>query len=296
MYEQDVEFWKSEGNWYKGNLHTHTTNSDGDLSPIEIIKNYKSNGYDFLALTDHDKLTAVGDLLPDQEDILVIPGEEITFSKYHILGINLNKSIDPAKVVNAQDVIDKIVSQGGIAIIAHPYWSGLNINDLKSINNYLGIEIFNTSCHYSIGKGFSLSHWEDLLLAGYRSYGFFNDDSHWHFNDHRPNDTCGSWIMVKAQELTTENIIGAIKTGNFYASNGPSIENIEVSNGNIYVKCSPVRIINFIGPTSSGESFTAIRSKTISEAEHKLKSSENYIRIECIDHEGHYAISNPVFF
>ena len=39
--------------WYKGNLHTHTTNSDGAYTPEETIALYKSKGYDFLALTDH---------------------------------------------------------------------------------------------------------------------------------------------------------------------------------------------------------------------------------------------------
>lgn len=39
--------------WYKGNLHTHTTNSDGAYTPEETIALYKSKDYDFLALTDH---------------------------------------------------------------------------------------------------------------------------------------------------------------------------------------------------------------------------------------------------
>ena len=44
----------SKGNkWYKGNLHTHTTSSDGAVSPGEAIKLYNGLGYDFVALTDH---------------------------------------------------------------------------------------------------------------------------------------------------------------------------------------------------------------------------------------------------
>ena len=37
----------------KGNLHCHTTRSDGAIPPDELIRIYKENGYDFLALTDH---------------------------------------------------------------------------------------------------------------------------------------------------------------------------------------------------------------------------------------------------
>ena len=39
--------------WLKGNLHTHTTRSDGTGTPDEVIAMYRDDGYDFLALTDH---------------------------------------------------------------------------------------------------------------------------------------------------------------------------------------------------------------------------------------------------
>ena len=43
--------------WFRGNLHTHTTNSDGDSPPDVVTAWYRDAGYDFLALTDHDLLT-----------------------------------------------------------------------------------------------------------------------------------------------------------------------------------------------------------------------------------------------
>ena len=48
---------KSEGRWYKGNLHTHTINSDGDSSPDVVARWYKENRYNFLVLSDHNYLT-----------------------------------------------------------------------------------------------------------------------------------------------------------------------------------------------------------------------------------------------
>lgn len=42
--------------WYKGNLHTHTYWSDGDEFPEMVLDWYKSNGYDFVALSDHNTL------------------------------------------------------------------------------------------------------------------------------------------------------------------------------------------------------------------------------------------------
>ena len=46
------------GVWLKGNLHTHATQSDGALSPGETIRWHERFGYDFVAITDHDRVTA----------------------------------------------------------------------------------------------------------------------------------------------------------------------------------------------------------------------------------------------
>lgn len=42
--------------WYKGNLHTHTYWSDGDEFPEMVLDWYKSNGYDFIGLSDHNTI------------------------------------------------------------------------------------------------------------------------------------------------------------------------------------------------------------------------------------------------
>lgn len=42
--------------WYRGNLHTHTLWSDGDHFPEGVISSYRSLGYDFIVLTEHDRL------------------------------------------------------------------------------------------------------------------------------------------------------------------------------------------------------------------------------------------------
>src|SRR5712691_10911511 len=44
--------------WYKGNTHTHSLWSDGDSAPEKIADWYKSHGYDFLVLSDHNILLA----------------------------------------------------------------------------------------------------------------------------------------------------------------------------------------------------------------------------------------------
>ncbi|MCS7071619.1 MAG: hypothetical protein NZM00_08945, partial [Anaerolinea sp.] len=41
------------GRFWRGNLHTHTTRSDGTRSPEFVCRYYRALGYDFLSVTDH---------------------------------------------------------------------------------------------------------------------------------------------------------------------------------------------------------------------------------------------------
>jgi len=65
----------------KGALHTHTTCSDGQLAPVELIAVYRELGFQFVAITDHDHLLRPDywDTLPEgDENFLVFKGVELT--------------------------------------------------------------------------------------------------------------------------------------------------------------------------------------------------------------------------
>ena len=47
------------GSWLKCALHTHSTESDGDLPPQALARQYAAAGFDVLAITDHWRLTRV---------------------------------------------------------------------------------------------------------------------------------------------------------------------------------------------------------------------------------------------
>jgi hypothetical protein len=54
---------------FKGNMHCHSTCSDGKQTPEELKALYKAHGYSFLAITDHDHLNGHKDL--DDESFFV---------------------------------------------------------------------------------------------------------------------------------------------------------------------------------------------------------------------------------
>ena len=103
----------SKLNWYKGNIHTHTTESDGDDTPENVVRWFRRNGYDFLVLSDHNHLTlfeyAAGRRRFKRP--LMIPGEEVTVNinngatAIHINAIGISKVIEP---IDAKGIVQTL--------------------------------------------------------------------------------------------------------------------------------------------------------------------------------------------
>src|SRR4029453_6480782 len=140
--------------WYKGNLHTHTLNSDGDSTPDEVVTWYREHGYQFLVLTDHNYLTNVDGLNAlhgAAAKFLVIKGEEATGrvdgKAVHLNGLEVERLVDvPAggTVVDvAQGMVDGIRAANGIPSINHPnYEWGFSAEQLDPPQRTRLLEVF----------------------------------------------------------------------------------------------------------------------------------------------------------
>src|SRR4026209_2255837 len=117
--------------WYKGNTHTHTLNSDGDSTPDEVVRWYRSHGYRFLVLTDLNFLTSVDGLNAlhgADERFLVVRGEEVTDAfdgkPLHVNGLNLARQVEPQHGTSILDTlqrtIDAIRAADGVPHVNHP--------------------------------------------------------------------------------------------------------------------------------------------------------------------------------
>ena len=287
------------GRWYKGNLHTHTTESDGVLDPLEVASRYRQAGYDFLALTDHGKVTHVQGA--PESDYLLLLGVELDGDRgevaesVHMVGFGLADAADPPHSPTVPEAIAWVADQGGESLIAHPYWSGLVVADLMRWEGHLGMEVFNTVCHYEIAKGYSAVHWDDVLARGRPMWGFAVDDSHHHQSESHPVDTAKAWVMVKSEDLTREAILKSLRAGLFYSSWGPTIRELKMTGDEVRARTSPVSEISFVAQRWAGRSFSALEGGTLTEAAYRLHGHEQYLRVECRDPQGRWAWSNPIF-
>jgi len=278
------------GMWLKGNLHTHTTASDGRVSPAEAIEWFARQGHDFLAITDHNIVTP----LPDGAPLTLIPGSEISAHRadvdYHVVALGITKMLqthdsDPQAIINA------VNAAGGVAIIAHPYWHDHTLEDLRQLRDHVGIEIFNTSCWLEIQKGHSLVHWDLLLRRGHHAWGFATDDCHWRIPDYGKG-----WVMVRAPENTPEAILAALRAGHFYASMGPEIHDVALDGREVTVRCSPARSVYVTGGYNyCPNAVHAWDGKPLTEVTVQLHPRQTYFRVEVVDFEGRSAWTQPVW-
>ena len=290
--------FKHPGQWYRGNTHSHSTESDGKLPMAERFAAYREAGYDFLVLTDHRKVNDVSTYSDD--GFLAISGSEVHPNNpyggdtYHIVGINLHERINCAEL-HPNAVIEEIKRQGGEAVLCHPYWCGHTLLDYLPLSGYFAVEVYNDTC-MGIGKGFSEQAWDDLLDRGGPVFGIAADDAHG-----TEHDCFHGWVMVKAPELTTDAIMTGFRTGAFYSTLGPELIDLElVDEGeekrSVTVKCSPAQSIVFKAQRSRGKRIVAPEGETLTEETYEVPSSVKYVRVEITDENGKKAWSNPFFF
>ena len=277
--------YDSDGSWYKGNLHTHTTFSDGKLSLPEVIATYQRLGYDFLAISDHDFLTNLAPFRSSTK-MELIPAAEGGGGP-HILCLSIKEAIMPNSI-SRQEMIDRVNSQGGLAILNHPNW-GMDFNHwdqpvLQSLNGYEGIEIYNGVVERLEGSSLATDRWDRLLSKGITTWGYATDDFH------RPEDIGRGWVVVKARGKTLNSLIEALRMGRFYASTGVETLNVRSSDTVIFVEASNAQRIKFIGLW--GRELKLIDGN---KGEYKVKGDESYVRAECYGMGGHVAWTQPIW-
>lgn len=274
--------------WFKGNLHTHTTVSDGKRSPEEVVALYRENGYDFLALTDHWKLSRT----EMQENILLLSGCEYNFNMYardgiyHIVGIGMKQDPAPERDGTAQQCVNTIHAAGGYVILAHPAWSLNTPAQIKALSGIDAAEIYNSVSGLPRNcRPYSGAVLDMLAVEGYCLPLVASDDTHFYIEA----DMCRSYTMVQADECTPEAILAALRAGKFYATQGPRIE-VETEGRILRVRTTPAQSVVCYTDTA-WETHRAEVGDGITEAEFTMGSAVSVARIEVTDAEGNTAWS-----
>ncbi|MDZ4766111.1 MAG: CehA/McbA family metallohydrolase [Chloroflexota bacterium] len=290
------------GRFYRGNLHTHSTRSDGRLSPEAVCQFYKDMGYDFIALTDHFmesyRYPIVDTSAYRTPTFTTLFGAELHAGQtsvgeiWHILAVGLPLDFAPPPPdESGPGIAARALATGALVAVAHPAWYCLSEQDVIDLGDVQAIETING---ISDDHNDRIDSWYmlDTMLARGRHYtALATDDTHFH---DRHSDRIRGWVQVKADVLTPESILASLKAGWFYSSTGPQIHDLRVEGNTVRLRCSPVSSI-FV--TGKGSRAVYKHGKGMIDAEMNIAGLKSpYCRVTIRDERGGRAWSNPIWF
>jgi len=290
--------------WAKGNIHTHTTNSDGDSPPQDVIKWYQDHGYQFLAITDHGKMTDPVPLDAPDDNFILIAGEELGVKDakkpIHGNAFGIMQTIGNAEsrathVSSLAGLVEHVRKAHGIPQVNHPNfgWS-FGHRELLSVKGPYLLEVFNG--HPAVNNAGNFAYlpveqtWDILLSNGKTVYATATDDAHnlKTISDSKANPGRG-WVYVHVYELSPNAILDSLAKGDFYASTGVELADYSFDGKEFRVQAKPGKkyLIRFVGKWGS------ILQETVGDsAVYRLtgKAEPNgYIRCKVISSDGKVA-------
>lgn len=282
--------------WIRANLHTHTTNSDGDSPPEDVVAWYRDAGYDALALTDHDWFTDPATLQAMAGPMLLIRGEELTSGNVHVNGLGISRTLPPAFEANVVETlqanVDRVRADGGVPSVNHPNfrWQ-VTPADLAALRDLRVFEIHNAGPEVS-NLGGRPGHpsmeavWDLLLTDGRPMVGIAVDDAH-HFRrwGRRYANPGRAWMMLRVADLREADVLTALETGDCYATTGVTLEMLEARSGVMELTIAPQWELHY-RTTFIGAGGQVLDVQEGLHARHQLRPGESYVRARIEDSDG----------
>jgi hypothetical protein len=266
--------------WLKGSTHVHALPSGDSTTPIpEVIAWYERHGYDFIALTDHNRVSELPDggstagkvaVRAPRDGLIVLAGIELTFNPDHCLDppdldgkcrIHLNglgvtrrpagklewaERRSPYRLDMYARGLGTTRQLGGIAQLNHPQWHWGMTGELLAELGRRGarlVEIANRQFdNWNVGDPLNPSMealWDAALAAGVDLWGVATDDAHHYHDDGSGRYPAGGGWIVVRAVRDPDAILAALAAGRFYASTGVVLARAEVEGDELIVEVDP---------------------------------------------------------
>lgn len=311
----------------KGNIHMHTTRSDGVQTPEEAARRYYDAGYKFLMMSDHEIYWNSTEL--DREDFLVLGGTESAIlmndshrwiidyrradlgndrtqhKHMHYCCIKDESIPDVGQYFGHDEPVPRQLDRGidswnervrymrergNLVVVNHPHWSRLDPELLLASQNITAFEVWNSGDVVHCGGRWDEDIWDWCLTRGRKLLAVAADDVH-----AGTTDFAAGFTVVQAEEFTKAAICEGFKRGTFYASCGPLVKSMVIEDGVLKLDCTPARHIQIVGYDRDGFDFRNVDKSLIDHVEWKINTTMRYFRVVIIDDEGNRAWCQPVF-
>ncbi len=221
-----LRFEPKQPHWLQGDLHTHTSASDGIHSLQHLTEHAAAIGLDFLGITDHNQPISRASL-PQLPGLTLIPGLEWTHYQGHSNFLGHEAPFEGAFIANSEAEAGKIFQQahqnGALIVINHPfeerYGFRFNFENLP----YDLFEVWNGPMRPANLQ--SIAYWDAQLKAGRKIMAVCGSDYH---ADTVFEQLAGPCLHVYTQSTAEEDILEAVKAGRSFFTFQPNTLELEM--------------------------------------------------------------------
>jgi len=322
------------GQFYKANLHCHTTVSDGSKTPQEIKQMYKDHGYSVVAYTDHD-VFAHHDYLSD-DNFLALHGTEIQidekpivqkpkpqYKTCHLCFIAIDPDTDkhPWKYQSRFYTPSTSELVGDTSFNENEYshpriYSHECINEIIKTARDSGFFVTYNHPSWSLQDSSDFMYYENLCAMEITNYscivgGFFDYNPRVYDemlrdgkklyciaaddNHNISNDSFGGFTVIKADKLEYRSITEALAKGNFYASQGPIINALWYEDSHVHIECEKAKEIYYSTARTMGYAKRSVDADGVCSADFPVDPFDRYFRITVVDFDNNIANTNAYF-
>ncbi|MBE6705257.1 MAG: hypothetical protein E7583_08350 [Ruminococcaceae bacterium] len=318
--------------YYKANLHCHTTESDGVMTPVEVKELYKAHGYSVIAFTDHEHL--IDNSYLNDDDFLALTGCEVAIKQFpdqstlvktdmKVCHLNfiakradnvdtpcyssiydhfLNES-NKDKVIHSCGEYERVYSHEGIAkMIKCASDNGFLVTynhpswSLENASDYLGYK----------GLWAVEAYNHSCMVAGLFEYDIHAYDDLLRSGErigcvfaddnHSLKGSVGGWVMVNAEKLGYDSIISALEKHEFYSSNGPVIKSLVIEDDKAVLtyEKGAYATISCQSRRAQRKYAENIDGENVAVFD-ILPDKDGYIRFDVVDKDGNRANTNAYF-
>lgn len=245
------------GRFWRGNLHCHSTRSDGGIEPAEVVAAYKRLGFDFISLTDHFEAEygwQVTDTTPWRDaSFTTLIGAELSSQgpvergKWWLGAVGLPLDFaPPAADESGPQLAARARAAGAFVTLLHPGFNATRLRDVEGLEALDAVEVYNDGVQRANDRGDGWFLAVELLEEGQDVLCVATDDAH--FGHGGLDAVGGAWVMVRSGSLDCVELLSALKEGAFYSSTGPEIHDVVVEGREVEVHCSPAAVVAMTGP------------------------------------------------
>lgn len=319
------------GTFYKANLHSHSTVSDGEYTPEELKALYKAQGYSVFAYTDHHVMVPHPELA--DEAFLPLTGYELNICDHlpFTIGCRIHMNLialDPDNVTQPfinegnmthpkfadryKESMKKITTDDSLIRYTHTYTHEY-INEVMRIARERGFYVIYNHPTWSLESYPQYSGYEGMHafeICNYAAASSGHDEHNGRVYDdllrlnkrifcvaaddtHKQKDLFGGFTMIKADKLDYKTITNALVAGNFYASEGPIIHKLWYEDGEVHITFDPAKRVLF--GCGSRQKKIAEGEDLITEASFTVPEECIYFRLTVVAENGDRAYTNAYF-